>query len=82
MSMATNWAYGKDSNSWPAAKVNAAMYKSDRLWPVRGPAGEKVYEFGDGSAIVIVNDSWDVRDELCKRACFDGIGCTCERAFS
>jgi hypothetical protein len=82
MNQAKIWAYGKDMNFWSATKVNAAMYKSDRLLPVRGLNGEKIYEFGDNSAIVIVNDFWYVREESCKRACFDSIGCMCERAFS
>ena len=44
----------------------------------KGVAEWEVWEFDDGSALMVGADYWDVRAEGCEGACWEGAGCYCE----
>lgn len=80
MSRAEEWAKGKDLNSWPANRVCDELGAAPDVWVDQHWDKEStVYEFEDNSAIVVSGSGWDVRHDRCKQACWEGVGCNCDK---
>lgn len=76
--MAQIWATGHDCNSLSANGVIDALERMPDVDVTQDWGREStVFEFADGSAIVVTNSSWDLRAPNCVHSCWDGVGCNC-----
>jgi len=80
MSKATEWAKGKSMQTHHVNTVDEQLrdldgVSVDQHWDKEAT----VYEFEDNSAIVVSGSGWDVRAEGCKQACWEGVGCNCDK---